>query len=316
MYLLEILEPEPLRREARRQRLSARVGHHAPDLPLYLGGIRQIAVLRELQQLLVGRRAPEEERESRRQIDVADAIDIARPHVGGALFHAEEEVRAGQHRLQSGANAALETSVRCAAIVERHETVDVVLPHWTPVRLCGHACDDLPSTRPSFIRRRRAAAENHPPRRSLGHARDLERAQDRHALQMVLGGHAEPDTDLPIGQGMIDRANQVVHDALVLAHESGGHALRPRGDLERIGADVQARGLGLRHPAVDGQQRHALPVDGDFDLLIAVRPREDLTLDRGIGHDVEHVFPVRGEVVHDREAAPRPERCVLDALPL
>ncbi len=133
---------------------------------------------------------------------------------------------------------------------------------------------------------------------------------------MLLRGHAQTDADLSVGERMIDGADQVVHCSLVLAHEGGRHMLGAGGDLQRVGSDIQTRRLGLGHPSVDREQRYSFPVDRDLDLLVAVGPGEDLTLHRGIGHDVEHVLSVGREIVHHREAAARPERRVLDALPL
>ena len=57
---------------------DARIGQHPPHLPLEHGRILQLARARQRQQLVVRDAAPEEERQARRELDIADAIRRAR----------------------------------------------------------------------------------------------------------------------------------------------------------------------------------------------------------------------------------------------
>ena len=58
VHLLEILQPQPLRREARRERVGARIGEHALHLRLkHHRGVQRLRA-RGGQQAIVGDRAP------------------------------------------------------------------------------------------------------------------------------------------------------------------------------------------------------------------------------------------------------------------
>ena len=65
------------------ERLRARIGQHPPRLALQHGRIAQLALRRQVEQLVVGDAAPEEERQTRRQLDVADAIALRSRRGGG-----------------------------------------------------------------------------------------------------------------------------------------------------------------------------------------------------------------------------------------
>ena len=121
MDLVDVLQAQPLRREARR-RAPRRADRRACGAPAARGRRSSTARLRPARgdQLLVGRRAPEEERQPRREVDVGDAIGAARARVGRRLLEAEDEVRARENRFERRAHAALEAALRRAALVERH----------------------------------------------------------------------------------------------------------------------------------------------------------------------------------------------------
>ena len=63
----------------RAERLGARVGEHPPRLPSRAPGAVSLPLLASADQLLVGRRAPEEEREPRGEVEVGDAGRALRP---------------------------------------------------------------------------------------------------------------------------------------------------------------------------------------------------------------------------------------------
>ncbi len=64
MDLVQVLEAEPLARESRPECLGPGVGQHAQHLALQLVRIRKIALVRDVDQLLIGRAAPQEEGEA------------------------------------------------------------------------------------------------------------------------------------------------------------------------------------------------------------------------------------------------------------
>ncbi len=77
---------------------------------------------RHAQQLIVRDAAPQEERQPRRELEVADAIDRAGRNVRRIALDAERELRAGQNPLQRRLHARVE----CALLAAKH--VEVVQP--------------------------------------------------------------------------------------------------------------------------------------------------------------------------------------------
>ena len=102
--LVDVLQPQPLRGEPRPERLGARIGEHAPGLPLEHDRRRTACPAPAIvDQFLVRRRAPEEERQARRQIEIGDAIGGAGLRGFGLALEPEDEMRARQNRLERGA---------------------------------------------------------------------------------------------------------------------------------------------------------------------------------------------------------------------
>ena len=97
-------------REALRERRRALVGEHALDLALELIGLVQLAGDGGVDELVVGQAAPQEERQARRELEVADAVEAARRRVGRVLLDAEQELRRDEYvserRLQAGLEVA------------------------------------------------------------------------------------------------------------------------------------------------------------------------------------------------------------------
>src|SRR5262249_18750727 len=93
IYLKEI---EPAEREIRHQRLGLRSGQHTPHLGVQHAGTLQFALVRKLEQLIVGGALPQEERQTRGQLQIAQRIEFR-------LFlrpgdSAVEKIRAHQNR--------------------------------------------------------------------------------------------------------------------------------------------------------------------------------------------------------------------------
>src|SRR6185295_15703727 len=89
---IEIAELEPLRGEARDERLGARVGQHAAGLPRQLPGLTEAAALREVEQLVVRDAAPEEKGQARGELEVAQAVGGLRRQSRRITLDAEEEL--------------------------------------------------------------------------------------------------------------------------------------------------------------------------------------------------------------------------------
>jgi len=65
----------------------------------------------EIDQLLVGNAAPQEERQTRRQFEVADLVGSACRYFGRLDLSAVNEVRIGQDALDDGLDAAVELAL-------------------------------------------------------------------------------------------------------------------------------------------------------------------------------------------------------------
>jgi len=93
------------------------------------------------------------------------------------------------------------------------------------------------------------------------------RASDRQVLEMRQGRDAEGDTDLRVGQGVVDGRDDVIHRALEPLHEG-------RRDTVRTGADLHTRRLhdearrALVHLRIDVEQGLAFAVDRDLHQFI------------------------------------------------
>ena len=96
-----------------------RIRQHAPHLLLEHGWILQLALRGELDQFVVGNAAPQEERQPRRQLEIADAIALARRPVRQARFSAIDEFRIRQDALQRRFDAFIEVAAFASARRDR-----------------------------------------------------------------------------------------------------------------------------------------------------------------------------------------------------
>ena len=105
LHRLDVSQVQPLTREVRHQRVGARVVEHSPHLMLQHRGIAQPRALGEIEELRVGNGAPQEERQPRRELEVADAMRRA---ARGIALDAKQELGRHEHRLDRGLDAVLE----------------------------------------------------------------------------------------------------------------------------------------------------------------------------------------------------------------
>src|SRR6185436_8429315 len=99
---------QPLAGEVRRERLGPFVREHPMDLRLEHGRRVERVLRGEIEQLAVGDAAPEEERQARRELAIADAVHGRRRETGRILLDVETELRARENALQRFLDAALE----------------------------------------------------------------------------------------------------------------------------------------------------------------------------------------------------------------
>ena len=184
MDLLQILQPEPLGGESRAQRLGAGVRQHSPYLPLEHTRIREFPLTRECHEVFVRGCGPEEERQARRQVDVADSIALTRLDTGGRLLEAEHEIGARQNRLQGRPDSGLEATFPSTGLVERHQGIEIVVGEWSPEGPRPQPGDDLFGARQLFAEGSRAAREDPSAARRLRNAYGVVRPVDDQILQV------------------------------------------------------------------------------------------------------------------------------------
>ena len=305
--LVHVLQAEPLRREPGAQGLGPGVGEHAQRLPLQLLG-RQAPRVGQRPQLFVGRRPPQEERQARGEVGVAQAVAAAR-RVDRRALKAQHEVRTGEHRLERGPHPRLEAAGGRALVEERQQPVDVARGQGPPVRLAAQPRDDAARAGPRLGRLGRTAREDAPAARGFGQARDLVGPADDEVADVRQRGDAGPARAAARERPVVG-ADQVLVGAVGPPDEGGRHPVRPRPheDRRRRGGHA-APAVGV-HAAVGVvvQQGHPLAVDRDVDVLDAgVGPRGERQL--------EDVLGVGGEDVVGDEAAPGAVGGALDVVP-
>ena len=150
MDLVDVLQPQPLRGERVPSASDARIGQHPARLLLERARRRQLALARQRQQLLIGRRAPQEERQARREVDVGDAVGLPGRASSGSF--SRRKMKCGLARIASSAcaDAAFEPALGRALLVERHQPIDLGRRQRTPVGFAAEPRDDLPRARPLF----------------------------------------------------------------------------------------------------------------------------------------------------------------------
>src|SRR5262249_3919426 len=128
------------------ERVGLLVGQHATDLLAQDRRRMQRAVRGELQQLVVGNRAPQKEREARRELEVADAVHRSRREAGWIVFDAERELRAREEPLQSRLNPGFEASLLAPHFVELVQSREVAVRHVAAIGATRERRDDAPGT--------------------------------------------------------------------------------------------------------------------------------------------------------------------------
>ena len=279
--------------------------------------VLQRAEVGRANQLRVRHRAPQEERQARRDVFIREAeVGVADRRLR-LLLEAEQEARAHQDRLHREADAGFEAALLASLLVELHRVLEVGRGRRAAERLRRQLLDDLGRARFFFGLRGRPAREDLQAARRVRHAGDVERALDDEVAQVRQHRHAPRDAD--VGQRVLERHQQVVDRAIELLHERGGDALRAGLDVDRRRHQLEAvLRIGLAHARVEIDQRDALAVDRELDLFLEVvrghriaagEAAERLVVQRRL----QHVMAVGRERVHDRRAAARAHRRAVDA---
>src|SRR4029434_11344313 len=99
---------KPLTCEVAYQRTRRLLGKHPPSLALEDGGFVQLALNRQLQQLIVWHAGPEKERQPRGQLRVTDSVRRPGRNAGRRWLEAQHEFGIGENAAQSHLDPAVE----------------------------------------------------------------------------------------------------------------------------------------------------------------------------------------------------------------
>ena len=127
----------------RHQLLRPRILEHPPDLLFQNGVFVQLILAGQLQQLVVGDAAPQEERQARGQFQIGDAIDLAGGQIGRLGLAAEHKFGVRQDPAQRHLDPVVETAFIPSALVEAHQDFGVLIRQRPAERPAAQAVDDL-----------------------------------------------------------------------------------------------------------------------------------------------------------------------------
>ena len=129
----EVAQMQPLAGEVLDERGAACVRQHPPHLGAQHRRLAQAALGGQRQQFLVGNRAPQEERQPRRQFEIADGPRLSGREAGGVVLDAEDERRAREQAAQRQLDAGVERSLLPAFLEEGEQPRAVRRRHRTPI---------------------------------------------------------------------------------------------------------------------------------------------------------------------------------------
>jgi hypothetical protein len=104
----KVTQEQPLSCELLHKRAESWICDHPTDLPIQYRGILQPILLGQAEQFLVRNTTPEEERQSRRNFDIADTIRSIRWNVRRICLNTKEELGTHQQSSQSALDSTIE----------------------------------------------------------------------------------------------------------------------------------------------------------------------------------------------------------------
>src|SRR5438477_6439621 len=158
--IVQLPQPEPLAGKVLRQRRGPRISQHPSNLLLQHGWVAQLSSLRHSQELIVWNAGPEEERQPRRQLEIADPVGHSGPDVGRVALHPEQKCRLNEERLQRPLDPGLEISLAARRLVRGHQLLNVRIRVRSPIRSVCQARQDLSRAWLFFGSGRRLTAQN------------------------------------------------------------------------------------------------------------------------------------------------------------
>ncbi len=311
---IHVIDIEPLVGKVGDQRFRARIGEQPLDLGVEHRRVAELARHRGLQQLIVRSLAPQEERQARGQLHIADAVGRSGRRVDRNGLDAIQEFRAGEDRHGGLLDAAVEVLHFAALLVEAHRSGKIVLRYRPAICLACDVGHDLLRARRLFRRIRRMADED---------LRAARRVAD--AARIVGSGHLEAEhARNPRQTAGAQRLQRVVGFRVRARHEG-------KGDLVRSGRHLQVDVLealadllrGIRLLLIHVLQVRLAANIGLIDLLAVEEHQQmllgiqasDITAAKARARvDVERVVAVRGKQMFGNHAAACTQRQTFQVL--
>ena len=190
---LQLPQVQPLVAEVGHQRFRFLIRQHAARLLFEHRGIVQLALHGQVQKLIVGDAAPQEERQARGQFQIADAIGRAGGHARRLAFEAEDKARIDQDARQRLLDAGVEVAGLPARLIEAQQRVQIRIATAAGDRRAARAWRESSWRRPLLRLPRRVAHENAAAAGRVSGTGGIQRPGDRDALNARIAGESLPD---------------------------------------------------------------------------------------------------------------------------
>ena len=155
---VEVAQEQPLtRRSSRRTRRRADPPSSGGPAARAPPARRAAACVRQAQQLVVGDAAPQEERQARRELDVADAIGAPGAALAGSRSTRSRNSGLTSRRRSARSMPASKSTLRCAFAIERQQRLDVGGRDGAPIRAARERRENRPARTPSSVAPRAGA---------------------------------------------------------------------------------------------------------------------------------------------------------------
>ena len=250
----QVPEKQPLPGESLDERREAGIRDHPANLLIEDRRIAEPRLLRQLQQFLVGNAAPQEKRQPRRELDIADPVrPVGLPSGADPTRSRSRNSGLTSRRRSAAFDAFVESTVLASGPIEREHRLDIGVHDRTAIRAPRQRPEDR-SGASRFVRpgRRRAPAQAC---RSLAWPAGAVSAcglrEDRAADENALPARRLSRTGRIVRTGDLDAAQvgarpllRDVHAGGVGSQERQAHRLRERSSLLDEGdLDVARAGL-------------------------------------------------------------------------
>src|SRR5262249_9456020 len=148
----KVTQEQPLSCELLHKRAEPWICDHPADLPIQYRRILQPILLGQAQQFLVRNTTPEEERQSRRNVEIADTIRSIRWNVGRICLNTKQELRTHQQSSQSALDSAIEAVLLFTAFaIKREERLEIRIGDGPPIRTARECAKNFSGARQILI---------------------------------------------------------------------------------------------------------------------------------------------------------------------